>query len=106
MVSDWNEKKMVCIDADHPDIEKFVNWKVHEEQKVAALVAGSKNIKSLINELFTAIHGWENENEKFDLKLNKDLRKISKKAQSLEMPLSYIDRIIHLAKQGYVEVVF
>ena len=98
--------KMVCIDADHPDIEKFVNWKVHEEQKVAALVAGSKNIKYLINELFTAIHGWKSENEKFDLKLNKDLRKITKKAKSLQIPLSYIDRIIHLAKQGYVEVVF
>ncbi|MCC7478250.1 vitamin B12-dependent ribonucleotide reductase [bacterium] len=34
--------KMVCLDIDHPDIEKFVNWKVEEEDKVAALVAGSK----------------------------------------------------------------
>jgi ribonucleoside-diphosphate reductase alpha chain len=32
--------KMVCLDVDHPDIEKFVNWKVGEEDKVAALVAG------------------------------------------------------------------
>ena len=50
--------KMICIDADHPDIEKFVNWKVHEEQKVASIVAGSKTIKELINELFSAIHDW------------------------------------------------
>ena len=34
--------KMVVLDLDHPDIEKFVNWKVAEEQKVAALVTGSK----------------------------------------------------------------
>jgi ribonucleoside-diphosphate reductase alpha chain len=34
--------KMVCLDIDHPDIEDFINWKVIEEQKVAALVAGSK----------------------------------------------------------------
>ncbi|MCB1186255.1 vitamin B12-dependent ribonucleotide reductase [bacterium] len=34
--------KMVCLDVDHPDIEKFINWKVHEEDKVAALVAGGK----------------------------------------------------------------
>jgi len=30
--------KMVCLDLDHPDIEEFVNWKVEEEKKVAALV--------------------------------------------------------------------
>ena len=30
--------KMVCLDLDHPEIEKFVNWKVEEEQKVAALI--------------------------------------------------------------------
>src|SRR5210317_2554961 len=34
--------KMVIVDVDHPDIDKFVNWKVQEEQKVASLVAGSK----------------------------------------------------------------
>ncbi len=34
--------KMVICDMDHPDIEKFINWKVREEQKVASLVAGSK----------------------------------------------------------------
>ena len=33
--------KMVIVDIDHPDIEKFIDWKVVEEQKVAALVAGS-----------------------------------------------------------------
>ena len=98
--------KMICIDADHPDIENFVNWKVHEEQKVAALVAGSKTIKELINELFGAIHGWEDETEKFDLKLNRDLHKIAKKAQRAQMPFSYVHRIIHLAQQGYTEVLF
>ena len=34
--------KMVTVDIDHPDIEEYINWKVVEEQKVAALVAGSK----------------------------------------------------------------
>jgi len=36
--------KMVCLDLDHPDIESFVNWKVREEIKVAALVEGLKVI--------------------------------------------------------------
>lgn len=31
--------KMVCLDLDHPEIEAFVNWKVQEEDKVAALIA-------------------------------------------------------------------
>ena len=34
--------KMVTVDLDHPDIEEYIDWKVIEEQKVAALVAGSQ----------------------------------------------------------------
>lgn len=98
--------KMVCLDVDHPDIEKFVNWKVKEEQKVAALVAGSKKLRELINELFAAIHGWSDDSEKFDPKKNRDLRKVIKAAQRAQMPFSYVERIIHLAKQGYTSVAF
>ena len=31
--------KMVCLDIDHPEIIDFVNWKVNEEKKVAAMIA-------------------------------------------------------------------
>lgn len=31
--------KMVILNADHPDIEAFIDWKVKEEEKVAALIA-------------------------------------------------------------------
>ncbi len=31
--------KMVVLNMDHPDIETFINWKVLEEKKVAALIA-------------------------------------------------------------------
>ena len=37
--------KMCCLDLDHPDVEAFVNWKVREEIKVAALVAGMKQLE-------------------------------------------------------------
>ncbi len=30
--------KMVVLNMDHPDIETFINWKVEEEKKVAALI--------------------------------------------------------------------
>src|ERR671921_6730 len=36
--------KMVCLNLDHPDIESFVNWKVREELKVAALAEGIKRL--------------------------------------------------------------
>ena len=35
--------KMVVVDIDHPDIEDYINWKVNEEHKVAALVTGSQD---------------------------------------------------------------
>ncbi len=31
--------KMVILDADHPDIEKFINWKAREEEKASILIA-------------------------------------------------------------------
>ncbi len=36
--------KMVCLDLDHPDVESFVNWKVREELKVAAMAEGIKHL--------------------------------------------------------------
>ncbi|MGK5091695.1 vitamin B12-dependent ribonucleotide reductase [Deltaproteobacteria bacterium TL4] len=98
--------KMICLDLDHPDIEAFVNWKVREEQKVAALVAGSKSIKQLIYALFEAIWGWENEAERFDKKKNTALRKVIRKARLAYMPAHYIERILQLARQGYTQVLF
>lgn len=31
--------KMVCLDLDHPEVVEFIDWKVEEEKKVAALIA-------------------------------------------------------------------
>ncbi len=31
--------KMVCLDLDHPEVVQFIDWKVEEEKKVAALIA-------------------------------------------------------------------
>ncbi len=46
--------KMVIVDADHPDIEQYIDWKVVEEQKVAALVAGSKLAAKHLNRIMKA----------------------------------------------------
>src|SRR3546814_20744138 len=66
--------KMVVLDADHPDIESFVEWKVVEEQKVAALVAGSKSASACLSEVMTACSLGDGE-DRFDPKANQGLRK-------------------------------
>jgi ribonucleoside-diphosphate reductase alpha chain len=38
--------KMVCLDLDHPEIEDFISWKSREEEKVAALLAGSALLRA------------------------------------------------------------
>jgi ribonucleoside-diphosphate reductase alpha chain len=76
--------KMVILDADHPDIEEFVNWKVHEEQKVAALVTGSKICNHYLNAIIRACHHPEPSNgngtltteaDRFDPRKNEALRR-------------------------------
>lgn len=53
--------KMVCLDLDHPDIEEFINWKVNEEKKVAALVkAGYSN--DFNGEAYTTVSGQNSNN--------------------------------------------
>ena len=46
--------KMVTVDADHPDIENYISWKWIEEQKVASLVAGSKNLNKHMKAIMAA----------------------------------------------------
>ncbi|MBT5773174.1 MAG: vitamin B12-dependent ribonucleotide reductase, partial [Dehalococcoidia bacterium] len=46
--------KMVIVNADHPDVEEFIDWKVKEEQKVAAMVAGSRLVRRHLRSTFQA----------------------------------------------------
>jgi ribonucleoside-diphosphate reductase alpha chain len=62
--------KMVVLDLDHPDIEEFINWKVTEEDKVAALVTGSKTLNARLNAVLKAYHGWPKIDERGDRKKN------------------------------------
>ena len=47
--------KMVILDADHPDIESYTNWKAEEEYKVACLAAGSGLIRARAAALAEAV---------------------------------------------------
>jgi ribonucleoside-diphosphate reductase alpha chain len=98
--------KMVVLDLDHPDIEEFVNWKVVEEQKVAALVAGSKVLNRQLNAIMRACHQWPKADECFDRAHNTDLRKAIAAAAAAFVPVSYIERVIQLARQGFTSLRF
>ena len=96
--------KMVVLDLDHPDIEEFINWKVVEEQKVAALVTGSKLLNRHLNAILKACHGWDNDAERFDRKHNVNLLRALHDAQIDLIPANYCERTIQFAKQGFTEI--
>ncbi|MDD9715373.1 vitamin B12-dependent ribonucleotide reductase [Dinoroseobacter sp. PD6] len=99
--------KMVICDADHPDIEEFVNWKVKEEQKVASLVAGSKMHEAKLNEIFAAIGEWDGLGEDaVDPTKNAALKSAIRAAKKVQIPETYIKRVLDYAKQGYASIEF
>jgi ribonucleoside-diphosphate reductase alpha chain len=96
--------KMVVLDLDHPDIEEFVNWKVVEEQKVAALVTGSRLLNRHLNAILKACHRWTKAEERFDRARNGDLSKAIAEARTALIPNNYVERVIQLARQGFTSL--
>ena len=99
--------KMVILDADHPDVEQFVNWKVMEEQKVANLVTGSKINQRHLRAILKACVNCEGSGDDcFDPEKNPVLRREIKAARKNHVPDNYIRRVIQFAKQGYKDIEF
>jgi ribonucleoside-diphosphate reductase alpha chain len=98
--------KMVTLDIDHPDIEEYINWKVIEEQKVAALVAGSKLCNVHLNNVIKACYAEHPENERFNKRTNLHLRKAILEARKANVSENYIERVIKLAKLGFKSIEF
>jgi ribonucleoside-diphosphate reductase alpha chain len=99
--------KMVILDADHPDIEQFIDWKVIEEQKVANLVTGSKINQRHLRAILKACVNCEGPGDAcFDPEKNPVLRREIKAARKNHVPDNYIRRVIQFAKQGYTDIHF
>jgi len=101
--------KMVTVDIDHPDIENYIGWKVAEEQKVAALVTGSKLCNTHLNAVMQACHAaWTSDSHEaaFDPKQNAKLKKAIKAARKVGVPENYIQRVIQFARQGFRAIDF
>jgi len=96
--------KMVCLDMDHPDIENFINWKLTEEEKVAALVAGSQHLQNHGNEILAAIQAHPDDGSRFDQSVNKSLAKSINSALKAYVPDNLIARVLDLGEQGYTHI--
>lgn len=87
--------KMVILDIDHPEIETYINWKVKEEQKVAALVTGSFiNHKYLLDIMKSA------QKDGLDPNKNHELKRLIMEAKKLYVPLNYIKRVLMMVENG------
>jgi ribonucleoside-diphosphate reductase alpha chain len=94
--------KMVILNADHPDIEKFIDWKMVEEQKVASLVAGSKICNLFLNQIMQVAS-----KEGTDYKTSgTPLHDLVQHALNRGVPMNYIVRVLELVKQGYTGIEF
>ena len=99
--------KMVIVDADHPDIESFIDWKVNEEQKVASLVTGSKIVKQHMSAIMKACINCEgHDDDCFDPSVNPALKRAIRDAKKNAVPENYIYRVIQFARQGYTHLDF
>ncbi|MDX2289936.1 MAG: vitamin B12-dependent ribonucleotide reductase [Hyphomicrobiaceae bacterium] len=99
--------KMVVVDVDHPDIEEFINWKVKEEQKVAALVTGSKIASKRLKAIIKACVNCEADGDDcYDPVKNPALKRAIKDARRDDVPENYIRRVIQFAQQGYKDIDF
>ena len=97
--------KMVVVDIDHPDVEAFINWKVIEEQKVAALVTGSKILSERLNAILKACVNCEGDGDDcFDPKRNPALKREVRAARKAKVTDSVIRRVIQFARQGYTSI--
>jgi ribonucleoside-diphosphate reductase alpha chain len=99
--------KMVIVDTDHPDIEQFIDWKVREEQKVAALVTGSKINQKHLKAIMKACVNCEGSGDDcFQPEKNPALKREVKLARRNMVPDNLIQRVIQFAKQGYTDIDF
>ncbi len=97
--------KMVVLNADHPDIEEFVNWKVREERKVADLVVGSRMFEKYINAIIAAAHDTRvPASARLDPALNVALRTAIRDAIGIGIPSGAAQNALDYARQGYTRL--
>ena len=97
--------KMVTLDADHPDVEKYINWKAEDEHKGASLVIGSAIIKKRLEAVKKALAAFRGpEADRFNAEKNHDLAEALRNALEDQIPSAYLYQILRRLEQGDTEV--
>ena len=84
----------------------FTRWKVVEEQKVAALVAGSRLARRRLQALVSACRVNDDTRIDANPKTNPALRAALREARAAMIPEVYLQRTLQLAAQGATEAHF
>jgi ribonucleoside-diphosphate reductase alpha chain len=93
--------KMVTLDIDHPDVEKYISWKAGEEHKVASMVTGSLILKKHIDAVKRALAGFRGpEDDKFNAEKNHELAMVLRAALGDKIPPSYLYQQLRRLEQG------
>ena len=97
--------KMVTLDIDHPDVEKYIGWKAGEEHKVASMVTGSLILKKHIDSIKRALSSFRGpEDDKFNAEKNHELAMVLRAALGDKIPPSYLYQQLRRLEQGDDEV--
>ena len=92
--------KMVILDADHPDIETFVDWKPQEEYKVACMAAGSALIRSHVGRIQEAAgRPGPSPEVRYSLDANPTLKEAVRTALRAGIPAAFLYQILRRMAQ-------
>jgi ribonucleoside-diphosphate reductase alpha chain len=97
--------KMVTLDADHPDVEKYIDWKAGEEHKAASMVTGSAIVKKHLDMLKKALAAFRGpETDRFNAEKNRELAAALRNALRDKIPPAYLYQLLRRLEQGDAEV--
>jgi ribonucleoside-diphosphate reductase alpha chain len=93
--------KMVVLDADHPDVERFITWKAEEEHKAASMITGSGAIKKNLEGIKKALAAFRGpEEDRCNGEKNRELAAALGKALEDGIPPSYLYQLLRRLEQG------
>ncbi|GHV73061.1 vitamin B12-dependent ribonucleotide reductase [Spirochaetia bacterium] len=97
--------KMVTLDIDHPDVEKYIDWKAGEEHKVASMVTGSALVKKNLETIKKALAVFRGPDEdRFNAEKNRDLAAALGASLRDKIPPTYLYQLLRRLEQGDGEV--
>lgn len=97
--------KMLTLDADHPDIEKYVDWKAEEEHKVASMATGSALVKKHLDAIKKALNAFRGPDEDtFNAEKNRELALALRAALKDQIPPTYLYQLLRRLEQGDTSV--